>query len=432
VVQNHLDTSTIRSEVLNALHQRLNPLPAGGFPGWEFGETLRVSHLYDLVLTRPGIGYVDRVELLVDDVPEQRVSAIARDTFQAHTWYAGSGEHLFMSEDNGDGWQRVANFPESRLVCIRPHPRIAGLVAVASVTTKGTQLVTSLDGGQTWTVAANTAFAVQDLAWMPRDGQPVLLMATDVGLYELEHRAGAVPQQILVVEDNHDLGFFSVAVAIDRGQVTVAVAAEELKGVYISYQNGRAGTYKNVGPQGVDVRVLAVLEDGPRSFLWAGVAAVGNENGKGCLCREIRADLETGPDGWRWASKGWTGGSVYALCFRGNQVIAASHRAGVLTFDSAKQDSAWQAPGVECGLPQRDQERLFHPIEAVAVDPASGIVLAGGIQGIYRGVSEGGKFLCCSQRSFRDKVTLPRTWLFASGEQEIDVVTFEDVRTETP
>jgi hypothetical protein len=432
VVQNHLDTAAVRAEVLKALHQRINPLASGPYPGWEFGETLRVSHLYDLVLTRPGVGYMDRVALLVDDVPDQRVTALARDLFQESTWYAGAAEQLYMSEDDGDGWQRVASFPGGRLVRVRPHPRIPGLVALASVGEQGSQLAVSTNGGRLWTVAARTAFTVNDLAWMQRDGQPVLLMATDVGLYELAMQDGAVPLQILVVPENHDLGFFAVTVVADRGEVTVAVAAEALGGVYLSTQGGRQGTFQEVGPKGVDVRVLAVLQDGPRTFLWAGVAAVGNENGKGCLCRELRAGLDSGTDGWRWATKGWTGGSVHALEFRGTLVVAASHRAGVLTFDSVAQDAAWLAPKVECGLPQRDKERLFHPVEALAVHPENGLVLAGGVQGIYRGPSDLSRFTCCSCREFTEKVTLPRTWLFASGEHEIEVVTYDDLRGAKP
>jgi hypothetical protein len=432
VVQNHLDTAAVRAEVLKALHQRLNPLPSGPFTGWEFGETLRVSHLYDLVLTRPGVGYVDRVALLVDEVPEQKVTAVARDLFQEHAWYAGAGEQLFMSEDDGEGWQRVAAFAGMRIARVRPHPRVAGLVAMAAVGDKGSQVALSADAGRTWTVAAKTEFGVRDLAWMQRDGQPVLLLAADVGLYELAIQPDAVPLQILVVPDNQDLGFFAVAVHSDRGEVTVAVAAEELGGVYLSSQGGRTGTFQEIGPKGVDVRVLAVLRDGPRAFLWAGVAAVGGENGKGCLCRELRAGLDTGVDGWRWATKGWTGGSVYALDFRGTQVVAASHRAGVLTFDSAAQDAAWQAPGVDCGLPQRDQERLFHPVESLAVEPVGGLVLAGGPQGVYRGIAGSAQFACCSRREFAEKVTLPRTWLFTSGEHEIEVVTYDDLRGRTP
>ena len=48
----------------------------------------------------------------------------------------------------------------------------------------------------------------------------------------------------------------------------------------------------------------------------------------------------------------------------------------MLSFDSAAQDAVWVVPGVDCGLPQRDQERLFHPVEALAVD-GTGLVLGG-------------------------------------------------------
>jgi hypothetical protein len=43
-------------------------------------------------------------------------------------------------------------------------------------------------------------------------------------------------------------------------------------------------------------------------------------------------------------------------------------------------------------------------------------------------VADASRFTCCSRREFAEKVTLPRTWLFASGEHEVEVVTYDDVR----
>ena len=52
---------------------------------------------------------------------------------------------------------------------------------------------------------------------MVRDGVPVLLMATRVGLFELRGEEGATPLQVLVDPIDQDLGFFAVA-ASPRGR----------------------------------------------------------------------------------------------------------------------------------------------------------------------------------------------------------------------
>jgi hypothetical protein len=50
------------------------------------------------------------------------------------------------------------------------------------------------------------------------------------------------------------------------------------------------------------------------------------------------------------------------------------------------------------------------------------MLLAAGPKGVYRANSAMGPYACCSSRSFTDKVTLPPTWLFCSGEHQIEMV----------
>ena len=76
------------------------------------------------------------------------------------------------------------------------------------------------------------AFVVRDVAWVDREGMPLLLLATDVGLYEMPLQSGATPVQVLVTGRDQDMGFYSVTVASEaRGQVSVAVAAQQARGV---------------------------------------------------------------------------------------------------------------------------------------------------------------------------------------------------------
>ncbi len=148
---------------------------------------------------------------------------------------------------------------------------------------------------------------------------------------------------------------------------------------------------------------------------------VGNEAGKGCFCLELTGSRISSED-WRLFGRRWTGGSCRALAFLGTQVLAATHQAGVIRLeDSTRPESPWNAPGVDSGLPLRDVERIYHPVSALAASPEGRIFLAGGPEGIYRSLSGEQRFEACSKREFTERVTLPQSWLFCSGQHEIVV-----------
>ena len=121
------------------------------------------------------------------------------------------------------------------------------------------------------------------MAWTLRAEQPVLLMATDVGLYELELGKGPV----LVAADpaNQNRGYYAVAAGrTARGELNVAVAAQGTAGVLLSMEAGKGGSFKGIGLVGEDIRILAVQSAGVQSVLWAGVYVEGgNDPGKGCF-----------------------------------------------------------------------------------------------------------------------------------------------------
>jgi hypothetical protein len=434
VVYRGEEPGAIKRRVINRLHQTINPLPTQLNPaGWRFGQPLRASNVYDTILAEPGVSYVNRVRLLVDEVPERAVRALATDAFQPRTWYAAAEQTLFRSTNNGDGWEPVGRFAGEDVDTVRANPKAAGMLAVATRVTGeggGSRIHISTDCGENWREVAQMAFNVEDVAWIMREGVPVLLFATEVGLYEMDTRPGASPVQILVEAQNQDLGFYAIAVSpAVRGVVSVAVAARGAGGIYLSKHGGKPATFANTGLRGEDVRVLEVQQEGVRSFLWAGVAAGGNEPGRGCHRRELIGE-EDPPDGWQPFQKGWTGGSCRSLAFQGLKVLAATHRAGVVWLDSGKSDAAWQMPPIGCGLPIRDAERLFHPASAVAANAAAnaedGLILVGGPEGVYRSQDKGLGYESCSSKIFTDKVMLPETWLFCSGEHDITVVSEDE------
>jgi hypothetical protein len=96
-------------------------------------------------------------------------------------------------------------------VLVRVHPEEPGLLAAATARPgekAGSRIVVSRDCGESWDEVALTGFLVEDMAWTKRDGFPLLLLATEVGLYELVLRPDRkpVPQQLLVNPEDPSLG----------------------------------------------------------------------------------------------------------------------------------------------------------------------------------------------------------------------------------
>lgn len=428
VVRRQENEAAVRQRVLDRLYGTINPLPTSySESGWPFGQSLRASHVYDVGLAEPGVLWVDQVRMQVDDVPEGSVRAVAADAFQAKTWYVGCGDTLFRSLDEGEGWERVGQFAGEEIEIVRPFGSRAGLLAVVTRLTgeEGSRIRISRDCGESWEGAPTaTAFEINDVDWTLREGVAVLLMATDAGLYEYALTAGSSPVQVLVDPQDPALGLYAVAVAREvRGQVSVAVAAQQTKGCYLSHEGGKRNTFRQIGLQGEDIRVLAVQYDNVRTFLWAGAYAAGPDDpGKGCFRRELLGSQDP-PEGWQPFGTGWEGGSCRGLTFLGTEVLAASHRMGVLRLDPDARPAQWGAPDVRCGLPLRDPGR-FQPVMTVAARP--GWVMAGTEEGVFRSQEGSEQYESASAVEFADKVTLPPTWLFCSGAHEIEVVSEDE------
>ncbi|HEY6292468.1 MAG TPA: baseplate J/gp47 family protein [Terriglobia bacterium] len=423
------DAAAVKARILEDLHRTVNPLPTDTHPGWRFGQALRVSHVFDIALSEPGVSYVDRVKFVVDEVPQNEIHCLAGDAFQPHTWYAGSGSMLFRSVDDGDGWEPVGRFPEEDVKVVRQHPDRAGLLAVCTSLTganEGSRVHISQDCGETWEpVPRETAFSIQDATWVIREGNPVLLLATAVGLYEVGMQPESSPVQVFVHAKDSN-GFYAVAASPNQaGGMSVAVSARATGGVFLSNAGGKANTFRNIGLAGEDVRVLAVQQEGPVYFLWAGAMADAGDPGKGCFTWNLLGDADP-PEGWQAFGKNWTGGSCQDIAFQGARIVAASHHAGVLQLAARRDDARWEAPSLGCGLPLREKEHLFYPVEVVAADREGRLILAGGSSGIYRSKDEGVSYLTCSSNVFTDRVTLPPTWLFCSGAHEIEVVSEDE------
>ena len=428
VIHRGADAESVKSRILKRINQIINPLPSD-LPsrGWEFGEPLRASHIYDILLAERDVSYVEDVRLHLDEVPEKEITSVTADYFQPNTWYSATGAKLFRTMDDGDGWELINAFEDEQIEFIRTNKIKAGmLAAVTRLKEKGSRLYISADCGETWSNQAQTDFTINDLTWTWRDNSPLLILATDEGLYELSLRAGASPVQILVDAQKTNLGFYAVTASVGiRGTYYLAAAARNLEGIYFSAQGGKSESFTNIGLQGENVRVLEMQADGVRTFLWAGSTVAGNEAGKGCFRWELQgAELPKEVFNFQ---KGWGGGSCLGIAFKDSLVFAGTYEKGVLWLDTAKGETAsWRQPLLECGLPIRDAERNFYPVDTITAVAGQNYVFAGGKRGIFRTSDNGTNYESVSQKIFDDKVTLPANWLFCSGEHEIEVVSKDE------
>jgi hypothetical protein len=112
---------------------------------------------------------------------------------------------------------------------------------------------------------------------------------------------------------------------------------------------------------------------------------------------------------------------------QGRTILAASHALGVVRLDLGVAQPTWQAPDVDCGLAMRDPGR-FAPLTAVVASPDAKVVMAGGplidrvAAGVRRSDDGGETYRSVCEHEFAERVTLPATWLFCSGEHDVEVV----------
>ena len=424
VVNRAEDVTAVQTRLSAALARTLTPLPDGESSGWAFGEALRASTVYDVLLAEPGVRFVENVRLVVDEVPGD-VGALLADVHQPRTWFCASDARVFRSGDDAEGWELLASFEGETVERLSACPGMPGLVVAAARVgdTETSRIRVSTDHGESWRVLSETDFHVEDIAAGVTGGGPVVFAATDHGLFRIAVADGAVPESVLVDAAAPAKPCYAVAVVSEQGaDLQLAVAAQELGGVYVSFQAGRSGTYAPVGLTGVDVRLLRVQRSPGRRFLLAGAYATGDEAGAGVSRLEL-LPYQQSSDGWQAVGTTWVGGSCRDLACAGERVYAATARSAVCTADTSKPSGPWRAAAVDSGLPLREVGR-FQPVLAVAA--AGGTVLSGCVGGVY-GSADGRTWTPASRAQFTERISLPRTWLFAPSAHTL-TVRYDDAR----
>lgn len=429
VVHRAEDATAVQARLSDRLSRTLSPVPAGGRPGWAFGEALRTSTVYDVLLAERGVRFVENVRLVVDEVPGD-VTALITDPSNDETWFCASDKRIFRSTDDAAGWELLATCAGETVERLSTCIGRTGVVLAASrvVGTETSRVRVSRDYGETWELVAEFAFHVEDITAGRQGEAEVAFLATDAGMFRLNLTDGAIPETITVEAAQPTLGIYAVQVVSAVGaELQIAAAAQELGGVFVSFQGGRSGTYQQLGLTGVDVRRLVLHQIPGRRFLFSGAFATGDDPGSGIAQIEL-LPYQVSADGWRRVGSEWVGGSCRDLTIVGVQIFAATARSGVATTELAGE-RPWRAATVDSGLPLREVGR-FQPL--VAVQASQNRLLAGCVGGVFatrRGDATARTpsalttlaWTLASSAVFTERIALPSTWLFAPGEHQLSV-----------
>lgn len=422
------DPAGVKRRVEDRLRAALSPVATDASPhGWQFGQALRASNVYDIALREPGVRYADTVEMKLTEAPDGSVFALTPDHFQPNTWYASDREKLFRSENAGIGWEAVYAFNDAIVTRIVTAAERPGCVAVITngVDGRSSNLYISTDCASTWHTQPllgfswdkdDAAHVIRDACWTPASAADDLIIATDRGLYRMKIGDQA-PRPWVVDPADPDKGCWAVAISTaSDATVEVAVAMHTKGGVWLN-SPGLDDRFRNVGLANVDVRRLIVEPRGLRRFIWAPTFAVGDDPGTGCHRAELRQSGELGIE-WTHFGQGWNGGICHDLAFVDDRVLAASEFNGVLVLDGTDPSKPWRPPSVgSSGLPLLENRR-FYP--TVAVRAAAGVALVGTGKGVFR-TEDGVTFKETARRKVNDIVTIPPSWLLTSGPHNVTV-----------
>jgi hypothetical protein len=412
-----------------AIRRRLNAL-LSPLAGRASGRALRASDVYEAILAEPGVRYADQLSFTVDEAPSAGVNDLVADPHQPRTWFAATSGALYRSLDDGDSWTIVYQGADEQPAFVRRHRERPGLAALGVARPGGGAIHFSADCGETWS-PAELSFncPIYDAAWTTRDGAPLLLVATQQGLVQFQRGAGVGPAPVAVAGAADARGYYAVAASTSpSGAVTVAVAARETGGVFLSSAGGVSGTFKPVGLKDKDVRSLVTQRFNARDFLWAAAEAEAGAQGEGAFRLELAPSGDDGGGGWQDFNIGWQGGSCQSLTFVDGAGFAASNRSGVLSIDTGAAAPAWRPVRIDAGLPLHDRDRVLEVTAAVAAAPASPkpLVFAGGPAGVYKSLDGGERFVLASAETFIDRIPLPANWSYCAGAHAITVVTEDE------
>lgn len=421
------DPEAVRNRLLRRLDDLISPNGQ-----WPFGKTLRASDVYEAILAEPGVRFAEQLSFTIDEGPQAEVVDLHRDPNQPRTFYAAAAGRLYRTMDSAESWTTIIDQPDSEVTTVRTDPEQPGVVmALLSVKDAETATVQlSNDGGETWNVVETVqGEKLYDIASLKNGPRAQLFYASRKGLRVIS--LGDASSSILIDQLEagardaalNAVGIYAVAVArFASGVPCIAVARREKRGVLISRDGGRAGSFQPIpGAEGRDVRRLIFQREGDRLFLWAAVAAERGENGEGVIRVEARGD-GIDPEGWKVVGTGWNGGSCTGIAFAPGLVAASSNRTGVALLDTGKANATWTTSQLGCGLPIEEDRKTLVPLSGLALGLSAPLVLAGAAGGVFASRDRGLRYVAAGQVEFTERAPLPPNSLYCSGTHDITVV----------
>ena len=433
------NANEVAARLQRALDQMLSPIGSGRHEGWAFGEPLRSWHINDVARREPAIIYLEDPIIETPEAPDDVCAAVAPDRTQDGVWYAGCGDAVYRSVNNGDRWELARAFEDETVQLIETPAawhgvkEMRGLVVAITQSQVGGGFYVSRDCGESWELVLRfeADIRVHDLDFLMREDGPTVLFAARDGLREFTLGRDKTWRRITVDPSAPDMQVWAVTVARNpvgsAKRYTVFLSGDD-KGLFYSAEDGQPQTFIPIGPAGMEdglFRVLRTHEFGGQARVWAGVRVAQGVEGQGCCEYRVTGTPGEAPRVRPYPS-GWNGESCRGIAFMGNTVLVATHRAGVQTLSLTDPDPEWRASDVNCGLPQRRLD-VLQPSNVLAA--TEGRAMAGPGQeedgaggGLFR-TEDGQSFARCSSRTHVGFVTLPTNWLFCSaGAHEIEEV----------
>jgi hypothetical protein len=421
------DPDAVKGRILRRLDDLVAPQGQ-----WPFGKTLRASDVYEAILAEPGVRYAEQLSFAIDEGPRAEVIDLHRDPNQPRSFYAVAGGQLYRTLDSAESWTTILAESGSNVMALRSDPEQPGFL-MALLTAKDSDAMTvqvSRDGGESWTAIETVqSERLYDVASLKNGPRTLLYYAGRKGLHVISSGDAASSSLIDelgpgIKEDvKNTIGIYAVAVArLASGVPCIAVARREKRGVLISREGGKAGSFQPIpGAEGRDVRRLVFQREGDRMFLWAALAAESGEAGEGVIRVEARGD-GIDPEGWKVVGTSWKGGSCTGLAFAPGLIAAASNRSGICLLDANRLDQAWSTAALACGLPIEEDRKSLAPLTGVSLGLSAPLILAGSANGVFASRDQGASYQPAGEVEFVDRAPLPPNSLYCSGSHDIRVV----------
>ncbi len=183
------DPNAVRDRILASLGDLLSPCEARPLE-----RMLRASDVYDRILAVPGVQYADRLRLTIKDAPDGTVNDLVRES--------APGSPALRR--HGQGPLPIGRSRAELDAPGRGHPRSAipvgpDLAGAGGPRGRGQHRrreearhdLGLQDSGDSWEQAERLqGEEIHDIAWIARDGRPILLLATRVALRRLDIGSG--------------------------------------------------------------------------------------------------------------------------------------------------------------------------------------------------------------------------------------------------